>query len=244
MCLKCLGSRSTAHCSYSQCVGLLTDPKYRSIGEIICTTHSLILCSQCVQVCSRILSIGVQERLYALLILCSQCVCQNAFSINEWTLSSVQIQNVFSTNFCSPPIRDSLLCHYCCVNSLCFLFKTVECLKIVLSKGLGIGIILGSVLGKDHIYIFFLYTFTTFRNSTSSHLLSFTQICCWPSSVKLPQILKLMGAKSAEGLSFNSILLELFAITGTMAYSIANNFPFRCSRTVYYTRNNGRFERF
>ncbi|XP_055057034.1 mannose-P-dolichol utilization defect 1b [Misgurnus anguillicaudatus] len=66
----------------------------------------------------------------------------------------------------------------------------VECLKIVISKGLGIGIILGSVL------------------------------------VKLPQILKLIGAKSAEGLSFNSILLELFAITSTMAYSIVNSFPF------------------
>ncbi|KAA0723219.1 Mannose-P-dolichol utilization defect 1 protein [Triplophysa tibetana] len=66
----------------------------------------------------------------------------------------------------------------------------VDCLKIVISKGLGIGIILGSVL------------------------------------VKLPQILKLIGAKSAEGLSFNSILLELFAITGTMAYSIINSFPF------------------
>uniref|UniRef100_A0A8C7ZE25 Mannose-P-dolichol utilization defect 1 protein homolog n=1 Tax=Oryzias sinensis TaxID=183150 RepID=A0A8C7ZE25_9TELE len=66
----------------------------------------------------------------------------------------------------------------------------VPCLKIVLSKGLGIGIILGSVL------------------------------------VKLPQILKLMAAKSAEGLSFKSVLLELLAITGTMAYSIANGFPF------------------
>ncbi|KAG7218414.1 hypothetical protein INR49_020395 [Caranx melampygus] len=43
--------------------------------------------------------------------------------------------------------------------------------------------------------------------------------------VKLPQILKLMGAKSAEGLSFKSVLLELLAITGTMAYSIANKFP-------------------
>ncbi|XP_062849250.1 mannose-P-dolichol utilization defect 1b [Trichomycterus rosablanca] len=71
-----------------------------------------------------------------------------------------------------------------------FNFLNVDCLKIVISKGLGIGIILGSVL------------------------------------VKLPQILKLMGAKSAEGLSFNSVLLELFAITGTMAYSIANSFPF------------------
>jgi len=71
-----------------------------------------------------------------------------------------------------------------------FNFLDVPCLKVVLSKCLGIGIILGSVM------------------------------------VKLPQILKLMGAKSAEGLSFNSVLLELLAITGTMAYSIANRFPF------------------
>lgn len=71
-----------------------------------------------------------------------------------------------------------------------FNFLDVPCLKIVLSKALGIGIILGSVM------------------------------------VKLPQILKLMGAKSAEGLSFNSVLLELLAITGTMAYSITNKFPF------------------
>ncbi|XP_039903123.1 mannose-P-dolichol utilization defect 1b [Simochromis diagramma] len=71
-----------------------------------------------------------------------------------------------------------------------FNFLDVPCLKIVLSKGLGIGIILGSVM------------------------------------VKLPQILKLLGAKSAEGLSFKSVLLELLAITGTMAYSVANNFPF------------------
>ncbi|XP_022069829.2 mannose-P-dolichol utilization defect 1b isoform X1 [Acanthochromis polyacanthus] len=71
-----------------------------------------------------------------------------------------------------------------------FNFLDVPCLKVVLSKALGIGIILGSVM------------------------------------VKLPQILKLMGAKSAEGLSFKSVLLELLAITGTMAYSIANKFPF------------------
>ncbi|KAF3697455.1 Mannose-P-dolichol utilization defect 1 protein [Channa argus] len=69
-------------------------------------------------------------------------------------------------------------------------FLDVPCLKILLSKGLGIGIILGSVM------------------------------------VKMPQILKLMGAKSAEGLSFKSVLMELLAITGTMAYSIANKFPF------------------
>uniref|UniRef100_H3A641 Mannose-P-dolichol utilization defect 1 protein homolog n=1 Tax=Latimeria chalumnae TaxID=7897 RepID=H3A641_LATCH len=44
--------------------------------------------------------------------------------------------------------------------------------------------------------------------------------------VKLPQIIKILRAKSAEGLSFDSILLELLAITGTMAYSISNQFPF------------------
>ncbi|XP_008326497.1 mannose-P-dolichol utilization defect 1b [Cynoglossus semilaevis] len=71
-----------------------------------------------------------------------------------------------------------------------FNFLDVPCLKIVLSKGLGIGIILGSVL------------------------------------VKLPQILKVIGAKSATGLSFHSVLLELLAITGTMAYSITYKFPF------------------
>lgn len=51
-------------------------------------------------------------------------------------------------------------------------------------------------------------------------------------TVKLPQILKLMGAKSAEGLSFKSVLMELLAITGTMAYSIANKFPFRSAHVV------------
>ncbi|XP_034020837.1 mannose-P-dolichol utilization defect 1b [Thalassophryne amazonica] len=71
-----------------------------------------------------------------------------------------------------------------------FNFLDVPCLKIVLSKGLGIGIILGSVL------------------------------------VKMPQIIKLMGAKSAEGLNFSSVVLELLAITGTMSYSIAKSFPF------------------
>ncbi|XP_075889995.1 mannose-P-dolichol utilization defect 1b [Nelusetta ayraudi] len=93
------------------------------------------------------------------------------------------------------PIKGLLLTYF--MNESCydefflnFNFLDVPCLKSVLSKVLGIGIILGSVM------------------------------------VKLPQILKLIGAKSAEGLSFKSVLLELLAITGTMAYSIANKFPF------------------
>lgn len=37
---------------------------------------------------------------------------------------------------------------------------------------------------------------------------------------------KILGAKSAEGLSLQSGMLELMALTGTMVYSIINNFPF------------------
>ncbi|XP_004266949.1 mannose-P-dolichol utilization defect 1 protein [Orcinus orca] len=66
----------------------------------------------------------------------------------------------------------------------------VPCLKILLSKGLGLGIVAGSLL------------------------------------VKLPQVFKILGAKSAEGLSLQSVMLELMALTGTMVYSITNNFPF------------------
>lgn len=37
-----------------------------------------------------------------------------------------------------------------------YLLKTVQCLKIVLSKGLGYGIILGSMMGKNaSLYLFF-----------------------------------------------------------------------------------------
>ncbi|KAM5151375.1 mannose-P-dolichol utilization defect 1 protein isoform 1-T1 [Callospermophilus lateralis] len=66
----------------------------------------------------------------------------------------------------------------------------VPCLKILLSKGLGLAIVAGSLL------------------------------------VKLPQVFKILRAKSAEGLSLQSVMLELMALTGTMVYSITNNFPF------------------
>lgn len=66
----------------------------------------------------------------------------------------------------------------------------MPCFKALLSKGLGIGIIAGSVL------------------------------------VKVPQIVKIWHAKSAEGISLFSVLLDLFAITCHMAYSFVSGFPF------------------
>lgn len=44
--------------------------------------------------------------------------------------------------------------------------------------------------------------------------------------VKLPQIIKIVKSKSAEGISFAAICLELFAISSMLAYSLAYEFPF------------------
>lgn len=46
------------------------------------------------------------------------------------------------------------------------------------------------------------------------------------SIVKVPQIMKLLAAKSAAGLSVTALYAELAAITFTMAYSIQMDFPF------------------
>jgi len=69
-------------------------------------------------------------------------------------------------------------------------FANVPCLKYGLSKGLGLGIILGSLL------------------------------------VKVPQILKIFRGKSAAGITFISVVLELFAISSNMSYSYCKGFPF------------------
>lgn len=65
-----------------------------------------------------------------------------------------------------------------------------DCLKLAISKGLGIGIIAAS------------------------------------SVVKVPQILKLVNSKSAEGISFLSYLLETSAYLISLAYNVRQGFPF------------------
>jgi mannose-P-dolichol utilization defect 1 len=69
-------------------------------------------------------------------------------------------------------------------------FLDAECGKLFLSKALGYGIILGSVM------------------------------------VKVPQIVKLMNAKSGKGVSLVSQSLELIALSSTIAYSLNMKFAF------------------
>jgi mannose-P-dolichol utilization defect protein 1 len=65
-----------------------------------------------------------------------------------------------------------------------------DCLKLAISKGLGIGIIAAS------------------------------------SVVKIPQLLKLVNSKSADGISFLSYLLETSAYLISLAYNVRQGFPF------------------
>ncbi|EKM52124.1 uncharacterized protein PHACADRAFT_102442 [Phanerochaete carnosa HHB-10118-sp] len=69
-------------------------------------------------------------------------------------------------------------------------FGDMDCLKYALSKGLGIGIVVGG------------------------------------SIMKVPQLLLIISAKSARGLSLSAYVLETLAYAITLAYSYRNNFPF------------------
>ncbi|KAK7480584.1 hypothetical protein BaRGS_00028160 [Batillaria attramentaria] len=71
-----------------------------------------------------------------------------------------------------------------------FDFLDVPCLKVAVSKALGFGIILGSLI------------------------------------VKLPQIIKMLQAKSGAGISLMSVTFELIAISATWSYGFAQKFPF------------------
>lgn len=56
---------------------------------------------------------------------------------------------------------------------------------------------------------------------------SLTHYCIFFTTVKLPQILKIIAGKSGAGLSMPSIYLELAAITASCAYGFAAQYPFR-----------------
>ncbi|KAH7156505.1 polyketide synthase [Dactylonectria macrodidyma] len=68
--------------------------------------------------------------------------------------------------------------------------EDVDCIKLAVSKGLGIGIIAAS------------------------------------SIVKVPQILKLLNSRSADGVSFLAYLLETTAYLISLAYNVRKGFPF------------------
>lgn len=69
-------------------------------------------------------------------------------------------------------------------------FLHEQCIKALISKGLGLAIVAGSCM------------------------------------VKVPQILKILQNSSAEGVSFTSVLFDLYAVVAGVAYAYAKQFPF------------------
>lgn len=85
----------------------------------------------------------------------------------------------------------------------------VDCFKALLSKGLGLAIILGSIL------------------------------------VKVPQILKIVNNRSAEGINLFAVFLEIVVITLNLSYSFVKGFPFtawgKCEAHVGALKNENSY---
>jgi mannose-P-dolichol utilization defect protein 1 len=78
-----------------------------------------------------------------------------------------------------------------------FNLTNVDCLKMIISKGLGYGILAGALL------------------------------------LRVPQIIKILGAKSGDGISVISELLSMIAIFGTMSYGYFKQFPIAAYGDAY-----------
>lgn len=85
----------------------------------------------------------------------------------------------------------------------------VQCLKYAISKGLGIGIVVGgSVMKVPQMLLSMLTSSAIITNSNTD-----------------PYML-VLNAGSAEGLSLTAYILETLSYAITLAYSVKNNFPF------------------
>nr|CAB3263925.1 mannose-P-dolichol utilization defect 1 protein [Phallusia mammillata] len=86
-----------------------------------------------------------------------------------------------------------------------------------------------NALMSEECYEEFFYKLNFFHGDCLSALISKVlgySIVAGAVLVKVPQIQKILSAGSAKGLSFTSLLLELYAVTSMFSYSIAKGFPF------------------
>ncbi|KAF8788934.1 Mannose-P-dolichol utilization defect 1 like protein [Argiope bruennichi] len=82
---------------------------------------------------------------------------------------------------------------------------------------------------SDKCYNEFFIKFNFFDVECLKHTISKalgTGIIAGSTLVKFPQILKLVNGKSAVGISFLGVLLELIAVTSSFAYNYAKGYPF------------------
>lgn len=77
----------------------------------------------------------------------------------------------------------------------------------------------------DTFFLEFNFLDVPCLKATISKLLGYS-IIVGSAMVKLPQIIKLLQAKSAVGLSLNALLAEMVAYMFTMSYAVHKEFPF------------------
>lgn len=53
-------------------------------------------------------------------------------------------------------------------------------------------------------------------------------------TAQLPQLWKVLRARSASGISWWSVLLQVYAITGSVVYCITNNFPLEYDQFIFF----------
>lgn len=90
-----------------------------------------------------------------------------------------------------------------------------------------------SVTQRFYIYISLsvcCYAFLLFPLSHMPFPLLHLSVC---QTAQLPQLWKVLRARSASGISWWSVLLQVYAITGPVVYCITNNFPLEYDQFVF-----------
>ena len=103
-------------------------------------------------------------------------------------------------------------------------FSNLPCLKMAISKALGLAIVLGSSLVKLPQVLLPPPT----QPALGKGPLPLPLLLPMPLPLtKLPQVMKIFSSGSATGISLLAVLLELTAISFSGGYSFSQGFPFR-----------------
>ena len=90
---------------------------------------------------------------------------------------------------------------------------------------LSLSILLGALIGEFNAHCL-VFNFSYVYPMTCVYIFNLCNVFL----VKLPQILKIIQARSVKGLSYLAFILELGAVTFTCTYNYDKGFPFRYIR--------------
>ena len=103
--------------------------------------------------------------------------------------------------------------HASLVSPYSLFVASAKCLVMALGRALSLFVMLAAIVGVSSLLV--VDPFTSYYVHLNTIL------------VKLPQIIKMINARSAENISYLATIQELAAITFTITYNFAKSFPFR-----------------